>query len=64
VIALLLVIGLVVYAFIARLIVGAIVPRMSYANEPLGIMAGVWWPAGLPILLGAWLATRVTKRLE
>jgi hypothetical protein len=64
VIALYVVIALMVYAFVARLLVGVIMPRMSYANEPLGIMVGVLWPAGLPILLGAWLATRVAKRLE
>ena len=55
-------VGLVLYAFVAMLAFRAITRRCSYETEPVGGLAGLLWPIGVPLVLGAWLARRALAR--
>jgi hypothetical protein len=50
------------YAFIGWMVGTVIVRRCSFVMEPIGVIAGVLWPIGVPLVLGAWVAARILKR--
>jgi hypothetical protein len=52
-------VGLAAYAFIATIAAKAIGSRCSVENEAAAWLAGVLWPAGVPVVAGVWLARRL-----
>jgi hypothetical protein len=54
--------ALFTYAFIGWTVGTVIARRCSFAMEPLGVIAGALWPIGVPLVLGAWVAARISKR--